>query len=269
MLTGILTAAAIVGGTGLFIGIFLGISGRKFAVETDERIDAIIEVLPGNNCGGCGYAGCSGLAGAIVAGEAKVNGCPVGGEPVAAKIAEIMGETAEKQERMTAFVKCAGTCEKAINTYEYTGIKDCVFANIMQDGGPKGCDYGCMGFGTCVGVCQFDAIHVTDGIAVVDKEKCKACGKCVAACPKKLIELIPYTQKTFVQCNSNEKGKTLMDVCLIGCIGCRLCEKNCEAGAITVTDFLAHIDPEKCTNCGVCADKCPRKIIAPRKIPVE
>lgn len=188
---------------------------------------------------------------------------------MAAKIGAIMGQEAGEQERMVAFVKCAGTCEKAQNEYEYYGIKDCGMVNMMQDGGPKGCDYGCLGFGNCVKACPFDAIHIVEGIAVVDKEQCKACGKCIAACPKKLIELLPYDQKTFVQCNSHDKGKSLMDVCLVGCIGCRMCVKNCEAGAITVTDFLAHIDPAKCTNCGVCADKCPRKIITPRKIPVS
>ena len=180
-----------------------------------------------------------------------------------------MGESAGAQVRKTAFVKCAGTCEKAQDEYEYYGIEDCTMVSMMQDGGPKGCDYGCLGFGTCVKACPFDAIHIIEGIAVVDKEKCKACGKCIAACPKHLIELIPYDQKTFVQCNSNDKGKALMDVCLVGCIGCRLCVKNCEAGAVTVTDNLAHIDPEKCTNCGVCAEKCPRKIITPRKIPIS
>ena len=269
MITGIILAAVIVGGTGLFIGVFLGVSGKKFAVEVDEREEAILGVLPGNNCGGCGYAGCSGLAAAIVAGEAEVSGCPVGGSPVAAKIGEIMGVSADGQEKMTAFVICAGTCEKAQDEYEYHGVRDCVMVNMMQDAGPKGCDYGCLGFGNCVKACPFDAIHIVNGIAVVDKEKCKACGKCIAACPKKLIELVPYKQQTFVQCNSNDKGKALMDVCAVGCIGCKLCEKNCEAGAITVTNFLAHIDASKCTNCGVCADKCPRKVIVPRKIPVS
>ena len=231
-LTGIILAVVIVGGTGLFIGVFLGIAGKKFAVETDEREEAILDVLPGNNCGGCGYAGCSGLAAAIVTGEAEVGGCPVGGTPVAEKIAAIMGVEAGSQERQVAFVKCAGTCEKAVTEYNYYGVKDCLMASQMQDGGAKGCAFGCLGYGSCV-----------------------------AACPKKLIELIPYKQQTFVQCNSNEKGKALMDVCQVGCIGCRLCERSCEAGAITVTNFLAHIDADKCTNCGVCAEKCPRKII--------
>ena len=137
--TGIILAAVIVGGTGLFIGVFLGISGRKFAVDTDEREEAILEVLPGNNCGGCGYAGCSGLAAAIVKGEAEVGGCPVGGAPVAEKIGAIMGVDASARERMTAFVKCGGNCEKAKTEYEYYGIKDCIMASQMLDGGAKGC----------------------------------------------------------------------------------------------------------------------------------
>ena len=137
-------------------------------------------------------------------------------------------------------------------------------ASMMQNGGAKGCNSGCLGFGSCVAACPFDAIHVVDGIAVVDKEACKACGKCIAACPKHLIELIPYKQKTFVRCNSNAKGKIQLTICQAGCIGCRICEKNCEAGAITVTNFLAHIDADKCTECGVCVEKCPRKIITLR-----
>ncbi len=260
-ISGIIIAAVIVGGTGLFIGIFLGLSGKKFAIEVDEREEAILGALPGNNCGGCGYAGCSGLAAAIAAGNADVGSCPVGGSVVAEKIAEIMGQSAKEQVRQTAFVKCAGTCDKARNKYTYFGIEDCVMASMMQGSGPKGCEYGCLGFGTCVKACPFDAIHLVDGIAFVDKETCKACKKCVAACPKHLIEMQPYTQTYLVECNSHANGKIVRDSCQVGCIGCRICEKNCEAGAVTVTDNLAHIDPLKCTNCGVCAEKCPRKII--------
>ena len=261
MMTGIILAALIVGGTGLFIGLFLGFAGTKFAVEVDEREEAITGVLPGNNCGGCGYAGCSGLAAAIVKGEAEISGCPVGGAPVAAKIGEIMGLEAGETVRKTAFVKCAGTCDKAKQDYEYHGIHDCVMVNMMQNGGPKACNYGCLGEGTCVAACPFDAIHIVDGVAVVDKEACKACGKCVAACPKKLIELVPYDQKHLVQCSSQDKGKDVMKACSVGCIGCRMCVKVCEAGAVTVENNIAHIDPEKCTNCGACAAKCPKKII--------
>ena len=260
-ITGVLIAALIVGGTGVFIGVFLGIAGKKFAVEVDEKEEAILAELPGNNCGGCGYAGCSGLAAAIAKGEAPVGQCPVGGAPVAAKIAAIMGEEAGESVHEVAFVKCAGTCEKAKQAYDYTGITDCQMAAMMQNGGPKGCSFGCLGFGSCVKACPFDAIHIVDGIAVVDKEACKACGKCIATCPKHLIELVPYEQKHLVQCSSKDKGKDVMSVCSVGCIGCHLCEKNCPKDAVHVIDNVAYIDQEKCVGCGICAQKCPKKII--------
>ena len=198
---------------------------------------------------------------AIVKGEAPVNQCPVGGAPVAEKIGAIMGVEAGAQARQVAFVKCAGTCDKAGKDYEYYGLNDCVMVNMMQAGGPKSCNYGCLGEGSCVKACPFDAIHVVDGVAVVDKEECKACGKCIAACPKKLIELVPYDQKHLVACSSHDKGKDVMKACSVGCIGCKMCEKVCESDAIKVEGNVAHIDPEKCTNCGKCAEKCPKKAI--------
>ena len=260
-ITGIILAAVIVGGTGILIGFFLGAAGEKLKVESDPREDAIAEVLPGNNCGGCGYAGCSGLASAIVKGEAEVNGCPVGGAPVAAKVAKIMGVEAEETARMVAFVKCGGTCEKSVEDYEYYGEEDCAMLAYVPNGGPKSCNYGCLGYGNCVKECAFDAIHIIDGIAVVDKEACKACGKCIAACPKHLIELVPYEANYKVRCASQNKGREVTAACEVGCIACRICEKNCPAGAIVVENNIAHIDQEKCTGCGTCAEKCPRKVI--------
>ena len=254
-------AGVVVGLVGILLGFFLGVSGEKFKVEVDPREEAIGEVLPGNNCGGCGYAGCSGLAAAIVKGEAPVNGCPVGGAPVAAKIGEIMGVEAGEGVRQVAFVKCAGTCEKANSDYVYSGTRNCATMMFVPNGGPKTCNYGCLGYGTCVAACPFDAIAIVDGVAVVDKEQCKACGKCIAACPKNLIEFIPYDAKHVVQCSSNDKGKDVMKACSVGCIGCMLCQKNCPEGAITVTNSVAHIDQTKCTGCGICVEKCPKKII--------
>ncbi len=261
MLEGIITATVIVGVVGLIVGLFLGIAAISFKVEVDEREEAILEVLPGNNCGGCGYAGCSGLAAAIVKGEAPVNACPVGGEAVGNKVAEIMGVEAQAGKKQVAFVHCKGDCNKAKTDYQYYGVEDCAMVAFVPGGGPKSCNYGCLGFGSCVKACPFDAIHIVDGIAVVDKEACKACGKCVAACPKNLISLVPYDAKHIVVCSSQDKGPVAMKVCEVPCIGCGLCKKNCPSGAIEIVDFHAVIDQEKCTKCGKCAEVCPKKCI--------
>ena len=260
---GILSAAALTGGIGLFIGLFLGAAAIIFKVQVNEKEEAVLAVLPGNNCGGCGFPGCSGLAAAIAKGDAEVNACPVGGEAVGKQIAAIMGVESGEAVRMAAFVHCTGDSSKTHPYYEYTGIEDCSMAAFVPNGGPKSCTYGCLGFGTCVKACPFDAIHIVNGIAVVDKEACKACGKCVAACPRHLISLEPYHAKHIVACSSKDKGAATTKACSAGCIGCGICAKNCPSGAITVKDFHAVIDQEKCTGCGVCAEKCPKHVIMP------
>lgn len=259
--TGIITATVVVGAVGIFVGLFLGIAGIRFKVKVDEKEEAVLAALPGNNCGGCGFAGCSGLAAAIAKGEAPVNACPVGGESVGKKIAEIMGVEAESSVKKVAFVACQGDCDKAKKDYDYYGIEDCRMMSFVPGGGPKSCNSGCLGFGTCTKVCPFDAIHVVNGVAVVDRDACKACGKCIEVCPKKLISLVPYDAKLAVACSSADKGPVTMKACEVGCIGCGICVKNCPAQAVTVADFHASIDREKCTGCGICADKCPKKAI--------
>lgn len=258
---GIVAAASVVGLVGIFVGLFLGVAGLKFKVEVDEKEEAVLAALPGNNCGGCGFAGCSGLAAAIAKGEAPVNACPVGGEAVHEKIAEIMGVEAGSSEKMVAYVHCNGTCDKAATQYEYTGVEDCRMMAFVPAGGPKTCNSGCMGFGSCVKECPFDAIHIENGVAVVDKDKCKACEKCIAVCPKHLISLVPYSATVEVACQSVDKGPVTMKACQVGCIGCGICVKNCASEAIKVENFHAVIDQSKCVGCGTCVEKCPKKAI--------
>lgn len=257
----IIIALAILGGLGLLFGALLGYASKIFKVDIDERVEKIVKCLPGANCGGCGYAGCANLAGAIVEGEAAYNTCPVCNKEQHAQIAEIMGQAADEGEKMRAVVLCSGAEGIAENKYIYYGIDDCVAAARLR-GGQKQCEFACLGLGTCVSVCKFDAIHIKNGVAVVDAEKCTACGMCVKACPKKVIELLPESAERIVKCKSQNKGAEVTKACRVGCIGCRLCVKACPSEAITVENNLARIDSSKCTNCGECKAKCPRGIIA-------
>lgn len=242
------------------LGIILGISSKVFAVKVDERVERINELLPGANCGGCGYTGCTALAEAIASGKAPVNACNSVSDEVIEKIAEVMGVKAEKSVRYRAQVMCSGTHEFAKKKYIYNGISDCAAAMKLA-GGDKLCPNGCIGLGTCKAACKFDAIHIINGVAAVDYNKCRACGMCVAACPKRIITLIPYDAAHWVGCKSTDKGAVTKTYCEVGCMGCKLCEKKCPTGAIKVTDFVAEIDYEKCTGCGECEKACPRKII--------
>ncbi len=256
----ILFPVIVIGGMGLIFGALLAIAAKIFAVEKDERIPQITEVLPGANCGGCGYAGCSAYAEAVCKGEAAANGCPVGGNDAATKIAEIMGIEAGTVERRTAFVRCVGTTAVAENRYINNEDIDCYTAHRLG-GGMKGCQYGCLGLGSCVEKCVFGAISIVDGVAVIDREKCTHCGTCIAECPRGLIISLPYDAKIAVACASKAHGKETRAVCGVGCIGCGLCAKVCESGAITVENNLASVDTEKCIGCGKCIEKCPRNVL--------
>jgi Na+-translocating ferredoxin:NAD+ oxidoreductase RNF subunit RnfB len=248
--------ALVIGSIGLLFGLLLGYAGKLFDVKEDPRVFAIREALPGANDGGCGFSGCDAFAAAVAEGKAKVTGCPVGGSAVAARISEIMGVAASGMKRKTAFVKCGGRTDVTAWRYEYNGLRDCAAMDTMPGGGPKDCLFGCLGGGNCERACQFGAISMRGGIAVVDRTKCTACGMCVAACPRALIELVDEDKTVRVACNSKDSGKRVMSVCKAGCIGCKMCQRACQYGAIVMDGTLARVDYEKCVKCGACAEKC-------------
>jgi len=246
----------------LVFGLGLGYAGVKFAITEDERVSAIRGLLPGANCGGCGFIGCDDLASAIVEGRAAPSVCPVMNNEQSGKISEIMGLKVDVAERRAAFIKCGGGLSVSKLNYIYDGLNSCIAQVQLTNGGAKVCRYGCVGGGSCVAACKFGAVKITDGIAVIDNGKCTACGMCVAACPKGLIELIPQASAVRVACNNTNKGGPAREACKVACVGCKLCVRACPVSAIEVTDFLARIDYSKCNACGECAKKCPVQCIA-------
>ena len=266
----ILIAVAILGGLGIGFGAVLAAASKVFYVETDPRLDKLNECLPGANCGGCGYAGCAGYAEAVLNGEAPIGKCASGGNECAQAMAEIMGVEAGEVTRKVAMVRCSG--EKIYNPdgsqasgvkakARYEGFKDCVSASKVGGNGPISCKYGCIGFGTCVKACKYDAIHVVNGVAVVNEDRCVGCMACANVCPRNLIVPVEPHRNVVIACNSMAKGAVTTRACTIGCIGCGLCKKICPNGAISVTNNLAVIDYSKCDNCGLCATVCPKKLI--------
>ncbi len=268
-MTEILIAIGILGGLGLIFGLVLAAASKIFYVETDPRLDRLNECLPGANCGGCGFAGCSAYAEAVLKGEAEIGKCASGGDECAQAMAEIMGVKAEKVARKVALVRCSGYKRvdadgKDVGAKmkgEYEGIRDCLAASKVAGRGPLVCKYGCLGFGNCVKKCQYDAIKVVDGVAKVDQEKCVGCMSCAAACPRNLIVPVEYGKHVVIACASNAKGAVTVRGCSAGCIGCGLCKKICPNEAITVDNNLATIDYSKCDSCGLCATVCPKKLI--------
>lgn len=251
------------GGFAFLFGAGLGYAAKKFEVEVDPRAVEIEGILPGVNCGACGYPGCSGYAAAVAAGDAPVNLCSVGGADVAAKVAAVMGVEAGTTVKMVAMCLCSGGT-RATDKFIYDGVSSCAQAAAVS-GGQKECPFGCLGYGDCAEVCPFDAIVMDDNnIPRVDFEKCTACGMCVSACPRGIMQLVPYKKKVVVACSSMDTGKAVKSYCSVGCIGCKICEKNCPADAIKVENFLAKIDYNKCINCGICVKLCPTHSILDR-----
>ena len=271
----ILIAVIVLGAIGLIAAIVLFAASKKFAVYEDPRIAQVNALLPGANCGGCGFAGCGGMADALVkgadAGSIEGLNCPVGGADVMGQVADLLGMAIANGEPKVAVVRCNGTCEHRQKTAEYAGLRTCAAMNACC-AGETACGYGCLGCGDCVEACQFDAIHIDPetGIPEVDEEKCTACGACSKACPRRIIELRKKGLKgrrVYVSCVNKDKGAVSMKACKVSCIGCGKCEKECAFGAITVEDNLSYIDPDKCRLCRKCEKACPTHAIVAVNFP--
>jgi Na+-translocating ferredoxin:NAD+ oxidoreductase RNF subunit RnfB len=255
-----LIPALILGGCGILAGVLLTAASKIFFVKVDERIEKIGEALPQANCGACGYAGCADYAAAIVNNGAETNLCKPGGAASAEKIAGILGVSASEVVPTAAVVRCSGDCNATDTAFSFDGVQSCKAAKRFYGGNGK-CKFGCIGLGDCMAVCSNDAIVIENGIASVIKAKCGSCGKCVKACPNSIISIRPLAKNIDVLCSSKDNGKLTKMSCKNGCIGCKICEKKCPSGAITVTDFHASIDYDKCTACGICMEACPVKVI--------
>lgn len=251
----ILTSAALVALIGLIAGLVLTTFSAIMSVPKDEKVEKIIGVLPGANCGACGYSGCEGYARALVSSGERTNLCAPGGEKVSNEISKVLGVRGASLEKKVAVVSCLGNCYNTQSKMKYQGIDSCLAASQVC-GGTSECNFGCVGFGDCVRVCKFGAISICDGIAIIDRNKCKGCNLCIAECPKGLIKMHKDDRKAFVYCSNKDKGAKTRKACTVGCIGCMRCVKECKEGAIKVIDNLAIIDREKCTGCGKCTEVC-------------
>lgn len=257
--TTIFTVVGIVAAIAVLFAVLIVLVSRLTAVKTDEREEKIKELLAGANCGGCGFAGCADFAKAVLEGKADISACGPTSKENKSQIAALLGREMVGGEEKAAFVHCCGGTACA-DKFDYVGNVGCDY-KCAVGGGNKACAFGCLGDGTCVAACDFGAIRVISGVATVDKEKCTACGKCVAACPKHIIELLPKNVKVLIACSSTLKGKDVMSACKNGCIGCGICAKFCPENAIEMVDNLPRIDYKKCTGCLTCVAKCPRKCI--------
>lgn len=266
----ILVPTLIVGGMALLLGLLLGIVSKLFQIPVDPLEAELKELLPGANCGACGFSGCEGYAVYLANGGKDTGKCPVGGSEVSNNIAVLLGIPAKPVLPVVAHVMCHGDCHHTTKRFQYQGTIGCNAAQGVFSG-PGSCTFGCMGFGDCVEKCPYDALSIQDGIAVVDEQKCRACGLCVTICPKKIIFIVPKYQNGFkVECRNKWPGGETRKHCSVGCIGCRRCYNICPSDAISMDGPLAVIDPDKCTQCGKCYEVCPTHSIScpPGYVPI-
>ncbi len=257
----LLITTAVITGIGLVCGVALAFIAKKFGVDEDPTVTEIEQQLPGANCGGCGYAGCTAYAKAIVEAGAPINKCGPGGADTVMRIGEIMGVSAEAPEPVMAFIKCGGDRRESKRQSQYNGIADCASASLVA-GGWKECQYGCLGYGSCARVCNYGAISIKNGLAVVNPALCVGCGMCVNSCPRNLIVMVPVSHRIHVRCSSPNKGPVVRKICDVGCIGCTICVKTEGGVSMEMKGSLAQVNYEKppVENEAVLA-KCPMKCI--------
>ncbi len=260
----ILIGSGALGGIGAVSAAMLAVASRAFHVDEDPRIERISEILPGANCGGCGFPGCAGFAKAIVEGRADLAGCAPGGNELAKKVAAILGLEATERVRLVARVRCGGTPAACGSRFVYKGVSSCKGAALLSEGGIKACPYGCDGLGDCVAACPFDAIHMgPDRLPIVDIEKCTACGKCVTACPKGVIALEVHAGRAVLHCHTRLPAKEVRKICTVGCISCKACVRACPYDALDWDQNLPVFDYAKCKSCGLCIDACKPGCLIP------
>ncbi|MDR0558622.1 MAG: Fe-S cluster domain-containing protein [Prevotellaceae bacterium] len=268
----ILYTILILASMGGLLSIILWFVAQKFKVYEDPRIDEVSELLPGANCGGCGFAGCRAFAETYVKSEDSSSlVCPVGGSATMTKIAEHLGKIAAAVKPKVAVVRCSGSCEVRPRTNSFDGANSCAIMSATYSG-DTGCSFGCLGKGDCVAVCTFGAISINPKTLLpeVDDEKCTACGSCVKACPKFIIELRdkgPKNRRIYVSCVNKDKGGIAKKACGAACIGCTKCQKICPFEAITINSSLAYIDSAKCKLCRKCVSECPTSAILELNFP--
>ncbi len=255
----IIKASLALGGIGFLMGGILAVASKVFYVEVDAKVQLIRELLPGINCGACGYPGCEGAAEGIAEGRASNTACVAGGADLAKQIGALLRMEVSDAVGVAnkALLRCGGGSSQVAHRYVYDGQPDCQMAEQLA-GGPLLCSYGCLGLGSCVSACPFVAIVIgEDGLPKIDWNDCRSCGACVTACPRGIIALVLENKEVHVLCRSHDLGKEVRAVCKKGCIACKACEKACEFDAIHVIDNLAVIDYQKCTSCKKCVEKCP------------
>ncbi|TNJ36884.1 Fe-S cluster domain-containing protein [Prosthecochloris vibrioformis] len=253
-------AVTSLGAVALTLGVIIHFVSQKFHVEEDPMVTIINGILPGVNCGACGYPSCNQFAEVLVETKDSSMSCPVGGADLATKLGDTLGIAMAEPKPQIAVLLCQGSNGVARQTAEYLGIQDC-WAATQAYVGPKVCKYSCVGLGSCIAYCDFGAMKLENGLVVIDKDLCTGCEACISACPTGVLTMQPKkTERYFIACNSHDKGAAAKKACDAACIACQKCVKVCPEEAIKIDNFLAVIDQEKCNACGKCIEVCPTKI---------